>query len=406
MARVRAGTHAIRLAIESSFGTEPGSYDSNKLAIQCWGPNPNFRESEFENEAVMTDLGSHETGYGPSHDENECTFSTYTEGLGTAAGDASAAVATAYTHLHEISLGSAVDLSTGSTVKAATSPTTTVIEETDGGNHAVNTLIPFIDTNSAIHLRPCSAYATDEITLGLALPFTPSPADVIYGAANVAFAEQTAKTAYMEAIGKGSYENFEAAGCVGSFSFPEVEGNRPQTVDWTLKAASFTEDVSATQVPPANARPVAIAGGDYLIAAYGNTAGSDIDLAGWSFNLNREWSSDEAPNETDNIEGWTCLQCKGELTIYMKPDASTPTGNSASSYRDAFLTGGSENLFHILLQFGTTAGACCAYYFPKLRLIKKPERVERRGKVAQKLTFGFVQGANTTSEPFVMFAQA
>jgi len=416
MARKRAGTHAIRIEGEATFGTIPASFPTNADPIQAWGISVSNKQSEFPNEAVMTDLGQHETGYGPSHDENELTFSTYMEGLGTAAASTVQAIATAFTTLHEISLGGTVNLSTGATVEptaTAGAPNSTVlVESTINGNQTANSLVCFLDASSDPHVRPVSTISgTDGMTLLMELPAIPADSSVIYGGAGVQFAEQTTQTGYYEAIGKSTAsgdDDHEGTGCVATFGWAEVNGNQPQTLSWTVKSGDFVEDgsvTSSTQVAPTNARPIALAGGDFLIAAYGSSAVSNIDLSGSAFTLNREWSADEAPNEQDNIEGWTCLNCPAELTIFMKPTAATPTGITASTYRAAWISGGSETLYHMLFQFGRVVGNVVAYYFPRMRMSKKPERVERNGKTAQKLTFVFAQGANSTATGFVWMRQ-
>lgn len=393
MALARAGTHAIRLALESTFGTEPASYDSNKKSVQAWDIDvSSLKETEFENQAVKTDLMPHETGVGPSHPENAPSFSCYCEGLGTAAGDGVAASPTVLTWLMAICLGGTISNSTGSTVKTGSSPTTTSVAETDAANHAANTLVGF-EIGGECCVRPVAGYSTDTMTLLMALPSAPSEGDEIYGGSGLHYSETAVQTAYLEAIGKGTYENFEAAGVVGNFSLPEVAATQPQTISFALRAATFTEDVSATQTAPTNARPISIAGGEFLLGAYGNTAASALKWARWSLELNNEWDADEACNEDDGIDGWSKMGADFRLTLHVRADTAPPTGISASTFRQSFLDGGSDNLYHVLLSFGQkTAGKICAFYLPKLRLITKPERVEVDGKAAQKLTFAGVQG--------------
>jgi hypothetical protein len=403
MTLTRAGTHAIRIDKESTFGVEPGSFDVNKLSIVAWDIAVTGKKEDIPNQGVRTDLYEHETAEGLAKDGGTgINFSSYVEGLGAGAeaDNGTLAVATAFTRFMECCLGSDSSANTGSTVKAASSPTTTVVEETDAGNHAVREFAGFITpTTSRVQARFIQAYSTDEMTLPIPLDEAPAVGADIYGAITIAFQEDHDVSCFFEAIGKNKYQNYEIGGAVGTFSLPEVAASKPQTINWQIVAHSFVELPVVSQVAPTNTRAQTNAGGEFLILKSGNQTTLDatkdkLKWARWTLELGTTLDSDEDCNSYDiGYDGVTKTDLQMRLTLLLREGVAMPTGFSSATYREGYIAGGAENSFQIQLTFGQeTAGKICVFYFPEMRMITKPEPVDVDGKAAQRITFAPIQG--------------
>lgn len=397
----RSGTHVLSVAVETAFNTENSPFTVQSLAT--WDLGPGLKNQPIENQAVRVELGEQKPGLGITHPDSELTFSTYVAGLGTAAGDATAATATAMTTLIAGCLGGTPAASTGSTVKAASSPTTTSVAETDAANHAANTLVGFQKPDGTVEVRPVAGYATDTMTLLMALSSAPDEGDVIYGGMNVKNVESSLTTIQGQAVGKNTAQNYKLYGSVGNFTLNEAAESEAQTLSFSLKAGSFTRYESLTQTAPTLSRPLVNAGGEYQIAKYGNTAGDALDLMRVGIDLGREYTADPAANDSDGLCGWVLTNQQTRITLLVRDTETMPTGFSVSNYFSSFNdTDETENDYHILLNFGQkVAGKIFSIYIPRCHLIMQPDPVDMDGIMCQKLTFALSQDSSITNKIWI-----
>lgn len=396
----RAGTHVLAIDHESTaFNTAEADYASAKLRMPVWDVNvAGLKHQAIENQAVRVDLGEHPPAIGVAHTESEHGFTTYTQGLGTAAGDATAATATAFTRALASVLGGTPALSTGSTASDTPSAsTTTTVNEADADNHADDTLVGFALDNGDICVRPVGTYtsgATGVMDLLMALPSAPTAGNVIYGGANVQSAESSLFVAQGEYTGKNTAQNYKWFGSVGNFSLPETAEGEPQTISFTYKTGNFTRYDSLTQVAPSILRPLVAAGGEYLIAKFGETATTCLSLLRIGIDTARTYAADPDACADTGISGWVLTDQQTRITVHVRDTASMPSGFSVSNYFSSFGSAtATENDYHLLLNFGQkTAGRIFSLYFPRIHLVMEPEPVEIDGIAAQKLTFGLTQG--------------
>ena len=396
---VRAGTHVIAADLESTaFNTQEADFDTEKLRFAAWDVSPGFKEAVIENSAVRVDLGEHPPGVGLQHQDSELGFTTYTQGLGTAAGDAVAATATAFSHLLAGCLGGSEALSTGST--ASGTPTAIEVIETDDGNHADDTLVGFAGASGAVYVRPVGTYTTDTTTgvmdLLMALPSgdLPTASDVIYGGVNVQSAESSLQLIQGEVVGKNTAQTTDFLGAIGNFSIPEAGEGDAQTINFTFKPASFDRYQSTTQVAPAVARPLVNAGGEFLLGKFGNTAGLSLRFLRIGIELARTFVADPDASADSGLCGWVLTDQQTRITVHVPDAQSMPTGFTVTNFHDSFTSSDlTENDYHLLCNWGgRTAGKIFSLYFPRMHLVMPPEQVDIDGIAAQKLTFGLTQG--------------
>lgn len=395
----RAGSHVVAVLKETTFKTEevgPPDFDTAKIRIATWDVGTSFSRETIENQTVRVDFGDHKAGLGLTYPASELSFSTYADGLGTAAGDASAATITALGHLLAGCLGGTPAHSTGSTVKAASSPTTTSVAETDAGNHAENTLVPFgVAADGKVYVRPVATYATDTMTLLMALPTAPTvTTDVIYGATNIKDAQTAGYTLQGEVLGKNASQSYDYFGAVGNLSIPEAAPGEAQTLAFSFQIAKFSHQVGTTQVAPSAARPLVSAGGEFLIANHGSTATTELSVLRSSLETGRTYVADPDANDTDGLCGWVVTDQELRLTLTVK-DADTPPSGGASTWRGSWESAddSTDNNFHILHNFGqTTAGRLFSFYLPQAHQAAEPEDTDVDGIAARTLVFAPTQG--------------
>lgn len=397
----RSGTHVLSVAVETAFNTENSPFTVQSLAT--WDLEPGLKNQPIENQAVRVELGEQKPGLGITHPDSELTFSTYAAGLSSAAGDGVAATATALTTLIAGCLGGTPAASTGSTVKAASSPTTTSIAETDAANHAANTLVGFAQDDGTIEVRPVAGYSTDTMTLLMALSTAPSEGNVINGGMNIKNVETSLSTIQGQAVGKNTAQNWKFYGSVGNFTLAEAAESEAQTLQFSFKAGSFTRYESLTQTAPTLARPLVNAGGEYLIGKYGSTATSTLDLMRVGIDLGREYTADPAANDSDGICGWVLTNQQTRITLHVRDTESMPSGFTVTSYFGSFNdTDETENDYHILLNFGQRVGGkILSIYIPRCHLVMQPEQVDMDGIMVQKLTFALSQDSSITNKIWI-----
>ena len=360
----------------------------------------------IDNQAVRTFLAEHEPGLGLVHPSSEPGFSCYVQGVGgTGAGNSVAAALNAFSHILGACLGEAPVTSTGST--ATGTPTATSVTETDDGNHAANSIVPFQGNSGSVYPRPIAGYSTGAMTLLMALPAgdLPTASDVIYGAVNVAMDEDVSHVIQGEFLGRNSAQSFEYYGAVGNFSLPEAGPGEAQTCSVSLKIADYASGVATSQTSPANSRPTVAAGGEFLIAKFGETATKNLSVLNASLELGRTYEADPDPNSDMGLCGWIVTDQQTRLTLHVKDADTPPSEFTGTTYRALWGSGGDENDFHVLLNFGRkTAGKLFSVYIRRCHLVQEPELVDLGGIMCQRLVFGLSQ--ELSAEDGIWVAQA
>lgn len=404
----RARTHAISIAPEATFNTDPGA---GYLLVAQWDFDPSaLVTSVIENQQVQADLrGVNPNGEGLLF-EAATGFNTYLEGLGVGneAGDGVAAVANGFSELAQVYCGQAYREITGDTVASAAGPN--LITPTTPANFEAGDIIGLTDpTTGYFHLRYVEAKdgGTGELTLNLDLPWTPAAAEVIYGTVTNTWQEEMTCSLALKALGKDDYQNFLLLGAVCGLDLPETAAADAQVCNWSVRQASFNKlPFTEAQVPPTAFRPVVAAGGDFYIRRTGQAASAwqPLTYLRSSFSSNQELSPDEDVNSEFGVEAWTRIAQSMELTLHFKNDATVPTGSGTlTTWREFWYDGNeAENEFDIMLSFSRGGpGRSVMLYFPKMR-INQPvaTNVDVDGKSLQRVVFQPVE--STTDSPLII----
>lgn len=381
-----------------TFKTVNGDFASAAKLLRIANCTVTLGKESIANDLYTDGLGINKPIVGLTHPFSSVSFDSGAQGLVTAAGDTTAATATAVSYLAAGVCGQALALSTGSTV-AASPVDSANFDESVGGSHGVGQLIA-VALSTGIEVRPVTAYSTATIELGIKLSATPSAGNVIYGGANAKWSDNptSLQKCQMKFVGNDLHQNYTALGCVGSLSLSEAAPSESQMLSWEYKVAAFSDLASDTKQDPGQSERTVLAGGQFIIALEGteqdwmcNTYGS-IGVS-----LNADYTAVPDPCDDDGIQGW--LRNKGsdfEVTVHVPHDfdpsaAATAAGTGGlgtteDTWREIWRTG-TDNAFQILLQFGTTAGGIFAMWFRSMYLAQEPEIVEMDGIAAQKLTF-------------------
>jgi hypothetical protein len=382
--------------------TEEADFESVKQKIPTWNVSTNLQNAPIENQASRAaDLGKHEAGIGLPFDESSIGFSTYCYGYGSALGNGDSPVidTCVMAQLMGACLGGAPTGVDGTTVKAATSPTTTSVAETAAGNNFAGSFIAW-KSGASTYLRPIGTYAIDTMTLLMALPSAPAPADVLNGLVSVIMTEDAMAHVLQGDVLKRNTTDaakagqmYEYFGAVGNFTLPEVGVAEAQTIDFELKVGRFTRYNQKARTAPASTRPTVTAGGEFLLARFGTTATTALRFLNVSVSPGRSYIPDPNANSAYGINGWVLGDQDTVVTVTVHDDQAVPSGFTATNFPALFASGGAENRFHLLLSYGNkVAGKIFALYFPALQLEREPEDIDMGGLTAWKLTFSLVSG--------------
>lgn len=364
----RARAHALQIVPESTRATDPGSgyktIATEPINVEALVPD------RLQNDAQKVSLrGVNPAGIGLKGNK-PINATTYLEGLGDSndSGDGDTPASTALTHLCEAFCGQDARNVTGDTVDSAADAST--ITPVTLANFTQWDAIGLIDPSTDFfHMRFIESKTTD-LNLNCPLPFTPSNADVIYGSNSVEWQPKLENSFWVRLIGKHASQNFALKGCVADFALPETSGNAPQKANWTIIPSDFDELVSLTEVDPDSFRPNVLAGGDFKIRKVGETAWYDIDFLRASFASGQVISPDEDANSRFNIGALNRVDQDMSLSIHLKNRASTPTGVSASTWREIFGVGNeADNQFDVQLSYTRAGrGQSFALYFPRWQI--------------------------------------
>lgn len=408
-----------------TFATLNGDFASEAKLLRIANCSATLGKESLSNDLYTDGLGINKPIVGLSHPFSSVSFDSEAQGLVTAAGDATAATATAVTYLACAVCGQAPDLSTGALVEASPTPTVSQFTEDSNGAHGVGQLVA-IGLSTGIEVRPITAYSTGAITLGIKASAAPATGNVLYGGANAKWADNPSflQKCQMKLVGNDLHQNYTVLGAVGSLSLSEAAPNESQMLSWEYKVAEFSDLASDTKQDPGESVRAVLAGGQFIIALEGTEQDWMCGTYGSiSASLNADYTAVPDPCDAKGLQGW--LRNKGsdfEVTIHVPHDfdpSATATaggtgglGTTEDTWREIWRTG-TDNAFQVLLQYGTTAGRIFAVWFRSLYLAQEPEMVELDGIAAQKLTFkrktgtayGSASNWNETNVPPCVVAQ-
>lgn len=411
MTQVRSETHVGGFLKEAAFKTKDGSFSSLRRFLGTWGWDASqFKRGTIENQVVRSDLGYNEPGVGLASDNATMNFNCYPQGVGVVgstlgAGDGETPVANAFTYLLESCLGAAATVANGTVIKAASTPTATVIAEDDAATHAANGIICLEDNRSGAEYsgraicRPYAGYVTDTMTLLMAAPAAwvsaAAAGDVIFGGITINSAEAAAITLQGDWLGARASQSFEFFGAIYNFSIGEVANGEAPVFAFEGKLADFTRDIATTRTSVNSLRPTTLAGGEFLLAKYGNTTATELNVLRFGFVLGREYTRQSGQNNA-GIGGWVLTDQATELTLYVDDNATVPSGFTGTTYNALFDNGDTDNQFHYFASLGCRQpGRIVNLYLPHIHMSAEPEHVNMDKIDMLKLMFRLSQGDNS-----------
>jgi len=381
-----------------------GSWSGAELRSRISDFNPeNADYDEVPDPSYQTDGGEPGSYEGVCKaQENPVTFKHVVEGLGTAVTNGSSPTKTALSKLLDLVHQVAADEFDGDQAAAGWTttggdlagsgthnPTGTIglasFEDSVNGRYPVRPFTESSDTLTCLMALPKAMVAGNEVHGGLVWPWTLKPSALI--------------SAGIQFLGESNEQHVRLHGCVATAKIPTVSRGGLPVFDFSVYAADFDEP-SETRVAASNAIGSVFKKSEVLIAAYGETAVTELRANEVEIDLRGAFTPDTDPNDSSNIWGFSR---KPELPtvrvqIPLLPTVVPPAAIDAASYRAAKRDNlNASNDMHILVTFGGTPGRQVAFYWPRVRLISW-KRTKPGGMAYQDLTFAPVDGL---TEPLV-----
>lgn len=387
----------------SGFAVKEGGFEGDKRKIPTSNLSSSLQHEPLENDsAKVSDLGKHPNGVGLAWPNSTIGFETYCYGVGAEAGDGvTPDTDNAFGLFVGAALGGDLNPKEGDIIKTATTPTTTALKTTDSGVRAAPGFVAWKKTSTGeTFVRPVASASGEDVTTLLAFPEAPTAEDVLPGLIDIIGSEDTPVILQGDLLMRNATDVADAAlmyeyfGAVCNLTLPETAAQAAQKVNWEMRVARFTQDNDKPRTAPATKRPTVAAGGEFLIAKRGNTAGSKLAHLNLGVTVGRAYTGDPAANDDIGIDDWIVTGQDLIVTVTVKDNQPLPAGFTATKWHQVFKEG-TENLFHLLAVFGNKrAGGIFGLYFPCLQLEREPEPVDVEGLQALKLTFSAVSGLN------------
>jgi hypothetical protein len=402
---IRSNTQVVALDNETTeFGVIEADFQAEKLRIVAKDIVKTLVTEPLANDTTRQDLGEHEFIEGLIHPGSEFGFSTWVQGLGTAAGDGQTPTAHAFSRAMAACFGDYTEDGTdnsgswtdGTTLAGA--PAVDAFDLTTQTNEFEDDTIIGVTLNSgAVECRPVLDWTTLTVTPAIKLSAIPDAANVCYGSANVRFTDSSTSRYYAqgEAIGVDANDSWRFFGLAGNVAFPEATAAEVQLATFTFNVASGVKLQSGiTQTAPTALRPAVSAGGEFLIAPYHASAAQDISELSYlraSIEFANEYIGQEAANSLDiGISQWTLVNSTPRIVLTVPHDDNPPGG--ATSWTNAWEDGSTDNDFQLFFQWGVTPGQIFCLWLKRVRIVQDPEFVDVDGVAAQKVTLGRAHG--------------
>ena len=323
---------------------------------------------------------------------NPVTFSTYVEGVRTAAGDGTTPTKTAITRLLESHAQSAAVSTTGDLILAAPAPTTTSWKEANAGRHdpgAGKTGLVAVNVagDSRVYVRPYT-YSTDTFTLLLALPNAPAADDILYGGFIFHYTMAGPISDLSEGIslaaqflGASTTQHIRLLGMVARMEIPETTvGEGAPAFSWSALAASYSQPAE-TRADPSAALGTCMVGHEWIVGAYGDTTPTTLSAASVAVTGGGDMDPWRGGGETHGLLGYTRLKGypRVKVTIPRNETASVPAACSGSTWEEiANDPQESTNRVHICGSYSRTAGRIFGIYIES-GIVKNWSAVEKNG---------------------------
>jgi hypothetical protein len=377
------------------------NFESLKRQIPTHDLSVTLKHANIENQASkQADLAPHEDGVGLSFTDSEISHAVYAEGLGATYGNGDTALGNALIDSLASCLGGAPVFSTGSLINdgGGAHTTTSVIESTSIGAHGAKQFLALQDANGKIHLRPILTYgAGGEMGLGFALPAIPTDGKIAYGIPTVLMDEVVNVLLQGDILKRNTLnplkaaQNYEFFGGAGTFSIAEAAVNEAFKIQFKHRVATHTRYNAKARTAPLSGRPLALAGGEFLLGKYGNTTPTYLRFANYGIELGRTYVADPDANSDFGLGGWIVNAQDTVITLYVHDDQAMPAGFTATNFHEAWRMGGDQNLWHLQLASGQRwLQRVFGLYFPALRLAMEPEDADMGEIQCIKLTFKLV----------------
>lgn len=410
MTTVRANTHRVDIDIEQSFGTLNGDFDTDKDQLYAYNVSHSLERPAIENPALRQDTREHAPGLGFRYPDASLAFTVALLGLGSAATASQAdhtAQSKALGSVFGVDAEASSRRSSGSTVEASPSPTTTTFTEADVGNHAVDQLVP-VEIGGVYYVRPITGYSSGAITLGIALPSAPSSGDGLLGASNVEWNDEASadlETYQLELIGKSTDDNYRILGGVASCSFPERGVNEAPEMALTYRLADAVDLFSKSVSPTVAPLPYAAHGGELLLAAQGSTEYVSLKHARIGLEIGATYGpKQDYSDEEKAIEGWFRADTQTRCTLTMSKEedisALTNLSSGASTIRESWRAGwtsATPDRYQILWSSGRKQGGRgFTVHLADVVMIEPPTTdSETNGRKTQQVVFAPLIGGDT-----------
>lgn len=399
--RTGTGVLSILPSTPANILTKDANFESLKKQIPTHDLSVNLKHANIENQSSkQADLAPHEDGVGLTYTDSEISWGVYAEGLGTTYGNGDTAESNALIDTLASCLGGAPVLSTGSIINdgGGAHTTTSVIESSSIGAHGAKQFLAIEDANGKIHLRPILTYgAGGEMGLGFALPAVPVDGKIAYGIPTVLMDETVNVLLQGDVLKRNTLnplkaaQNYEAFGGAGTFSIAEAAVNEAFKIQFKHRFARHTRYNAKERIAPLSGRPLALAGGEFLLGKYGNTTPTYLRFANYGIELGRVYVPDPDANSEFGIGGWIVSAQDTVITLYVHDDQAMPAGFTAANFHEAWKMGGNQNLWHLQLASGQRwLQRVFGLYFPALRLAEEPSDAEMGEIQCTKLVFKLV----------------
>lgn len=367
-------------------------------AVRAWDVQPTFAREKLENQAAKQRRGTFAPAAG-SEKVSGVAFSTYAEGLETAAGDGVTASQTTLGQLFEASVGTEV-LGTGTTIDTSGGNvlTPTVVDASGIGAHTW-VGFDFDDTTDAIRWRPVRSKASEVLTLVYGLPNASADADVVYSSASYQMVDQLpeASSKQFRRTATRQDRNYVLNGCLaGSLAMPSVAPSAEPILNWDFRATNATKDGSSTLEPVDPPSPGPLLSTEFAIIPYGTTTYS----ANYQYDYySVEWALDNGlverpgPHNASGVSMWD-TPAGGALTF-------TATLPADDKWKDSFAA---KDEFSILFCGSRVAGQFFGLWIDRVHIDDEPQDTDNDGILTTTVVFA-LSASTVTGRPGFIIGQ-
>ena len=337
------------------------------------------------------------------------------ESYGTLPSTGSAPAHNLASRILETVFGRSAELLKRSTVKTATTPTTTeIIETTNDGHLSAGVQIVSVNVaaeGAAVYEEAPATYdaVTDKLTLLFELSAAPvaGSADIGGGINHRYLADPAAPpTIAMRAYGNADWQHTLLLGGVAKLEVPELGPATVPIFSTGIQIASATHDPSGWTRPTVdNPLGIIAAGSSVKIGKYGETSFHTPHTYRLAIGVRPGWVHLEDVPAQSGAAGVASLGGPAgyiEITVPRESDPSDVLGGDSCTWEQFWRSLRTGQRFHIQAILGTTSGRKIGFYLPKAMLMR-PSRAAIQGQAAVKLRF--VPAAFASSDSAAVKAQ-